>query len=172
MWSTVTQNALPPQCTYYTAPLFGQDSTNQLRAVSKYSNFYWSRGRGVRWFLIAISPRRQGTKNSVNFKSFGNSLLLFICRVVSGKVPLVWKGPLGEVLTNSSKHSIVQDDDGVGSLTVHNCDLADVGEYYCIVPCDEVAVSSSARLSVSCEFISSTTLKYLTSDKHCIVFVL
>ena len=126
---------------------------------------------GLNRELIRLSYKvRHGAPNA--FKSFGNSLLLFICRVVSGKVPLVWKGPLGEVLTNSSKHSIVQDDDGVGSLTVHNCDLADVGEYYCIVPCDEVAVSSSARLSVSCEFISSTTLKYLTSNKHCIVFVL
>ena len=74
------------------------------------------------------------------------------CRVLAGPgSEVVWKGPGGNLLTSSRRVEIERTDDGNASLTIHDSQIEDCGEYYCILANEEGSVSSSARLSVSCK---------------------
>ena len=83
---------------------------------------------------------------------------VFTCRLSSEclhSCQLVWKGPGGGLLQPGGRVRCHTVDTSAGStlatLTLDNCQMSDSGDYYCILANEDGSVSSSARLTVSCE---------------------
>ena len=86
--------------------------------------------------------------NNVNI-TVGETCLL-TCRVeTSPGSEIVWKGPGGGLILPGGRTKIELSDSGQASLSIARCQLADSGDYYCILANEEGSLSSSARLTVS-----------------------
>ena len=80
---------------------------------------------------------------------------VFSCRLETAAIAgcqLVWKGPGGGLLRSGGRVTCETSDSGghtQASLSLENCQLADAGDYYCILANEDGSVSTQARLSVS-----------------------
>ena len=72
---------------------------------------------------------------------------IFTCRVENpAGCQIVWKGPGGGLLQSGGRVQVHVSDTCHVTLTLDNCQLSDLGDYYCILANEDGSVCSSASM--------------------------